>query len=70
VLTTWNDDPWAGESYSAHTVTVGGGDDEIIAAPVGRVHFAGEHTAGAWAGLMEGALRSGARAAGEILTPT
>jgi monoamine oxidase len=49
---------------------VGGGDDEIIAAPVGGVHFAGEHTAGAWAGLMEGALRSGARAAGEILTPT
>jgi monoamine oxidase len=30
-------------------------------------HFAGEHTAGAWAGLMEGALRSGARAAREVL---
>jgi monoamine oxidase len=70
VLTTWNNDPLAGESYSALTVTVGGGDDEIIAAPSGRVHFAGEHTAGAWAGLMEGALRSGARAAGEVLTPT
>jgi monoamine oxidase len=70
VFTTWNNDPLAGESYSALTVTVGGGDDEIIAAPLGRVHFAGEHTAGAWAGLMEGALRSGARAAGEVLTPT
>ena len=68
MLTTWNDDPWAGESYSALTVTVADGDDELIAAPLGRVHFAGEHTAGAWAGLMEGALRSGARAASEVLT--
>jgi monoamine oxidase len=68
MLTTWNDDPWAGESYSALTVTAAGGDDDVMAAPVGRVHFAGEHTAGAWAGLMEGALRSGARAAREVLT--
>jgi monoamine oxidase len=69
-VTTWNDDPWAGESYSALTVTVAEGDDELIAAPFGRVHFAGEYTAGAWAGLMEGALRSGARAAAEVLTST
>jgi len=70
MITTWNDDPWAGESYSALTVTVAEGDDELIAAPFGRVHFAGEHTAGAWAGLMEGALRSGARAATEVLAST
>jgi len=67
MLTTWNDDPWAGESYSALTVAVSDADDELIAAPLGRIHFAGEHTAGAWAGLMEGALRSGARAASEVL---
>jgi len=67
MLTTWNDDPWAGESYSALTITVAEGDDELMATPIGRVHFAGEHTAGAWAGLMEGALRSGARAASEVL---
>jgi monoamine oxidase len=35
---------------------------------LGRVHIAGEHTAGAWSGLMEGALRSGLRAADEVLT--
>jgi monoamine oxidase len=70
MLTTWNDDPWAGESYSALTVSVADGDDDLIAAPLGRVHFAGEHTAGAWAGLMEGALRSGARAASEVLAHT
>ena len=31
------------------------------------LHFAGEHTAGPWGGLMEGALRSGLRAAREIV---
>ncbi|HKR70588.1 MAG TPA: NAD(P)/FAD-dependent oxidoreductase [Streptosporangiaceae bacterium] len=67
LLTTWNDDPWAGESYTALTVDRAAGDDHLIAAPVGRVHFAGEHTAGSWAGLMEGALRSGVRAADEVL---
>lgn len=67
LVTTWNDDPWAGESYTAITVDVAQGDGRLIAAPLGRVHFAGEHTAGAWAGLMEGALRSGARAADEVL---
>jgi monoamine oxidase len=67
LLTTWNDDPWAGESYSADIVTAAPGDVAILAAPAGRVHFAGEHTAGDLAGLMEGALRSGERAAREIL---
>jgi monoamine oxidase len=67
LVTTWNDDPWAGESYSADIVTAAPGDPDILAAPAGRVHFAGEHTAGDLAGLMEGALRSGERAAREIL---
>jgi monoamine oxidase len=67
VLTTWNDDPWTGESYSADIVTAAPGDPGLVAAPAGRIHFAGEHTAGEWAALMEGALRSGQRAAAEIL---
>jgi monoamine oxidase len=67
VLTTWNDDPWAGESYTADTLTAAPGDLDILATPAGRTHFAGEHTAGPWAGLMEGALRSGQRAASEVL---
>ncbi len=66
LLTTWNDDPWAGESYSATTLDVAPGDDTLVAAPFGRVHVAGEHTAGDWAGLMEGALRSGRRAAAAV----
>jgi monoamine oxidase len=67
LVTTWNDDPWAGESYSADTIEKAEGDDDLIAAPIGRVHFAGEHTAGTMTGLMEGALRSGIRAADEVI---
>jgi monoamine oxidase len=67
ILTTWNDDPWAGESYTADTLAAAPGDADILAAPAGRIYFAGEHTAGRWAGLMEGALRSGGRVADEVL---
>jgi monoamine oxidase len=38
-------------------------EDEELARPLGCLSFAGEHTAGSWHGLMEGALRSGLRAA-------
>ena len=66
VVTSWVADPWAQMSYSALTVNSEPGDEALLAAPVGRVHFAGEHTAGEWAGYMEGALRSGLRVAQEI----
>lgn len=36
--------------------------------PVGRIHFAGTETAEHWTGYMEGAVRSGERAALEILS--
>ena len=36
--------------------------------PIGPLFFAGEHTAGEWHGLMEGALRSGRRAAEQVLS--
>jgi monoamine oxidase len=65
VLSTWADDPWVGAAYSARSRS-SPMDDEALAAPVGPLHFAGEHTAGAWHALMEGALRSGLRAAEEI----
>lgn len=66
LLTTWADDPWALESYSAQTIESRPADELHIAAPLPRVVFAGEHTAQEWAGLMEGALRSGRRAAAEV----
>ncbi len=63
---TWHDDPWALGAYSAAWIGRHPGDDDVLREPVGPLHWAGEHTAGPWAGYMEGALRSGLRAAAEI----
>lgn len=38
-----------------------------LAAPVGRIHWAGAETSSVWNGYMDGAVRSGHRAAAEIL---
>ena len=66
VLSTWHDDPWTRAAYSARSVE-SPLDDAGVAKPVGRLAFAGEHTAGDWHALMEGALRSGLRAAEDVL---
>jgi len=66
LLSTWNDDPWVRGSYSARTISSPLRDDDL-SRPIGPLHFAGEHTAGEWHGLMEGALRSGVRAAQQVL---
>jgi monoamine oxidase len=67
VLSTWDDDPWIEAAYSTRTPGFRPDDPDLLARPVGPLHFAGEHTAGPWSGLMEGALRSGHRAATELL---
>ena len=42
---------------------------DVLARPVGRVAFAGEHTAGAaFHGTMNGAVLSGRRAAEQVLS--
>jgi monoamine oxidase len=64
VLTIWDDDPWARGAYSVEGLAVA--DAAQLEAPVDALHFAGEYAAGPWSGLMEGALRSGTRAAAEI----
>jgi len=66
LLSTWGDDPWVRGAYSARSAT-SPMDTDALARPVGPLYFAGEHTAGKWHGLMEGALRSGARAAQQLL---
>ncbi len=66
MLCTWADDPWVLGAYTARTLRSPLRTD-ALAAPVGPIAFAGEHTAGAWHGLMEGGLRSGIRAARELL---
>ena len=66
LLSTWHDDPWVGGAYSARSISKPLRDDDL-AQPIGPLQFAGEHTAGEWHGLMEGALRSGRRAAERLL---
>jgi monoamine oxidase len=66
MLTTWRDDPWAQGAYSARSRSSPLDAGELTR-PVGPLAFAGEHTAGDWHGLMEGALRSGLRAAQDLL---
>jgi monoamine oxidase len=67
VLAAWASDPFARGAYSAvsnETLTLLGALEE----PFGRAAFAGEHTAGVrWHGTMEGAIRSGRRAAAHVL---
>jgi monoamine oxidase len=65
LLSTWDDDPWIAAAYS--TLAPAGAAGEVLVEPVGPLYFCGEHTAGEWASLMEGALRTGLRAAQQIL---
>jgi monoamine oxidase len=67
MLSSWNDDPWVRGSYSARTLSSPLRDGDLVK-PIGPLFFAGEHTAGEWHGLMEGALRSGRRAAEQVLS--
>jgi monoamine oxidase len=66
MISSWFDDPWARAAYSAQSARRSIDTGEMVA-PTGPLVFAGEHTAGPWHGLMEGALRSGARAAQQLL---
>jgi monoamine oxidase len=67
MLSSWSEDPWVRGAYSARTISSPLRDDDL-AKPIGSLFFAGEHTAGEWHGLMEGALRSGMRAARQVLS--
>ncbi|HEX6651168.1 MAG TPA: NAD(P)/FAD-dependent oxidoreductase [Thermoleophilaceae bacterium] len=64
ILSTWDDDPWVGAAYST---TPPAEVETATRTPTGPIAFAGEHTAGAHHGLMEGAIRSGRRAARSLL---
>lgn len=67
----WVDDPWARGAYSGHFVpdamSIGGPG---LDAPVGPIHWAGTDVSHELNGYMEGALRSGRRAADAILAGT
>lgn len=60
LLSTWDDDPWIEAAYSLEPPTE---VREALKRRWGPLSFAGEHTAGEMGALMEGAIRSGLRAA-------
>ena len=63
----WVNNPWAGGSYPSYGIGQWTSLAGIEAEPVGRVHFAGDHTSEKFQGYMNGAVESGIRAAGEVL---
>ncbi|MCG7597308.1 NAD(P)/FAD-dependent oxidoreductase [Mycobacterium sp. PSTR-4-N] len=62
---------WTQDEYAGGVVSMLFGDrirlQALLAAAVGPVHFCGEHTANMWATAIDGAMRSGERAADEVL---
>jgi monoamine oxidase len=65
-VTLWDDEGWVGGAYSVQPHAWDGLPGPLEG-PVGRLVFAGEHTARDWVATMEGALRSGERAARDAL---
>ncbi|KAF4982096.1 hypothetical protein FZEAL_2202 [Fusarium zealandicum] len=66
----WVNDEWTGWGCPCPSLPPGvldtlGGDG--LREPCGNLYFAGTETAGEWKGYMEGAVRSGERAAGEVV---
>ena len=63
----WSSDPWTRGCYAGFlqpgSLT---GYGTAIRTPVGRIHWAGAETAEDWNGYIEGAIRSGERAAAEV----
>ncbi len=64
VLSTWSDDPWVRAAYSTSPPPAVA---DAVERPAGPLAFAGEHTARGHYALMEGAIRSGRRAARSLL---
>jgi monoamine oxidase len=71
--TAFHDTRWSNERYTRGCPVAIAGPGTLLAygaqlrATVGRVHWAGTETSGFWNGYMDGAVRSGERAAAEVL---
>lgn len=64
----WSSDPWAnGDMFAHYAPGVLTGFGRALREPCDRVHWAGTETATMWSGSIEGAVRSGERAAEEVL---
>jgi len=69
----YTDKSWAAEEFSGGCYTGIMGPNTMttlgkhLREPVGAIHFAGTETSDVWNGYIEGAIRSGERAAAEVL---
>lgn len=66
VLTVWSEDPWARGSFSSHAPGWSEADSVEVGSPIRNLYFAGEYVDPEFTCLMEGALRSGVKAADDI----
>ncbi|MFB8271185.1 flavin monoamine oxidase family protein [Streptomyces sp. NPDC055955] len=67
LATVWTEDTWARGAYTALDAAATPADITPLESADARVHLAGEYTETVFTGLMEGALRSGHRAADRII---
>jgi monoamine oxidase len=66
--TAWAEEEWSrGGPVCSFTPGALAHCGEALRQPAGRIHWAGAETATVWCGYMEGAVRSGVRAAEEVL---
>lgn len=67
IVTRWKSDKFTYGSYSFVAAEALPGDYDLMARPVGNLHFAGEATCGTHPATVHGAYLSGLRAAREII---
>ncbi|KAF2221971.1 flavin-containing amine oxidoreductase-domain containing protein [Elsinoe ampelina] len=67
IVTRWKKDPFTRGTYSFVAPGTQPGDYDVMAAPVGNLHFAGEATCGTHPATVHGAYLSGLRAAADIM---
>jgi monoamine oxidase len=64
----WADEQWTRGCYGCYMAPGGWtAHGPALRAPIGPIHWAGSETASVWSGYMDGAVRSGERAAAEVL---
>jgi monoamine oxidase len=63
----WSEEPWTRGCYAGYMPPGVWSDfGSALRAPIGRLHWAGTETSEIFTGYMDGAVRSGERAAAEV----
>ena len=67
IVTRWKKDPFTRGTYSFVAPETEPGDYDVMAAPIGNLHFAGEATCATHPATVHGAYLSGLRGAAEVV---